>query len=321
MQIHPKVRGLILGAVAGLLVAWSYPYWAQFPWRFGATAVLVVEFVLSIVAGLVAASMASAPRAPVLVQAVAIVLARRLYTGYAPYPYGWFERFYWLPRFVVHLIPIAIGTIPGAIAAAMTKGSEPTPTMMPYPSAAQLGAPQGLLPIRSIAEEHLYMALHPCPCGEVAFEEKHGIVSVGNDLASRFEGPCKKCGAARRFDFRALEVGQQVPWPAYGGAEPSKIIDAGQWLATADRYAKAVPAAKPSSPEERQRALRLMQQALAAEEEVLKFIPPGADEVPPTAFWTPDGKAVRDREPGRFRKLRLEAVVGVYRESVKGLGG
>jgi hypothetical protein len=63
------------------------------------------------------------------------------------------------------------------------------------------------------------------------------------------------------------------------------------------------------------RAARLaLATALAAVDEVLKFIPPDADAVPPEAFRTYPGQTVFGREPGRFRRARLLAVREAYRD-------
>ena len=48
--------------------------------------------------------------------------------------------------------------------------------------------------------------------------------------------------------------------------------------------------------------------ARAAVDEVVKFVPAGQDAVPEDEFWTPEGRAVRDAEPGRFRLERLLVV-------------
>lgn len=101
--------------------------------------------------------------------------------------------------------------------------------------------------------------------------------------------------------------------PGFGGDEPSEIIDAGQWLALADVASKSVPATPPARPEERHRHFHAMQNAVFALEEVLKFIPSGEQFVPDSAIWTAEGQAIRVREPGRFRRLRLEAVLKAYR--------
>src|SRR5687767_13618416 len=59
-----------------------------------------------------------------------------------------------------------------------------------------------------------------------------------------------------------------------------------------------------------------MADAAAAVEEVLKFIPPGQDKVPASAFFTGEGQDVYAREVGRFTRARLEAVLETYRNAV-----
>lgn len=56
-------------------------------------------------------------------------------------------------------------------------------------------------------------------------------------------------------------------------------------------------------------------------EEVLKFLPPGADHVPGEALFSATGKALYQAEPGRFRKARLEAVLRAYRDAEGPLAG
>jgi hypothetical protein len=95
--------------------------------------------------------------------------------------------------------------------------------------------------------------------------------------------------------------------PEFGRAEPSEIIDAGQWLRCADRIQAATPASVLGVSADEWRARRYMFKAAAESVgEVLKFIPGDADDVPPRGFWTEDGRAERDRDPHRFRRDRLE---------------
>jgi hypothetical protein len=263
-----------------------------------------------------------------LVQAVAIVIARRVsWWQFLPFlPWSWT---------LLQLVAVAAGTIVGVVFHRTRGAAGPGAPSVPVAPVARSasGAPlidvvipqlpgtatQGLLPIRSIAEEHLYMQLNPCACGETAFEQKHGIYGSGSTLSSRFEGPCKKCGGPRRFEFKVLDdPAKQPAWPSYGGPEPSKIIDPGQWLSVSDRLAKSVPGNSHTFAEpQRGEAKRMLQTAVACHEEVLKFLPPGAEEVPESAFFTAAGRAYRAAEPGRFRGYRLEAVVQVYRDMVK----
>jgi hypothetical protein len=106
----------------------------------------------------------------------------------------------------------------------------------------------------------------------------------------------------------------------FGGTKPSQIVDAGQYLAVADTAARAVSADVSGLDHlSRQRARALMLRAVAAIEEVLKLIPTGADRIAVDSLVSAMGKEMYLAEPGRFRKSRLEAVLGVYRDAVERL--
>jgi hypothetical protein len=165
---------------------------------------------------------------------------------------------------------------------------------------------------RTNAEEHLYMQLHPCPsCGAAGFTAPSAVVLVEGVLASRFAGPCPGCGQAREFVFR-LPDEILLPDPdrvRFGrDGEPSELIDAGEWLWVADQIARAVPADLSGLDEpDRTRARTDLSAAVAAMDEVLKFLPEGADAVPELACWTERGRLLYEAEPARFRRSRLAA--------------
>jgi hypothetical protein len=170
-----------------------------------------------------------------------------------------------------------------------------------------------VLVARSSPECHLYIELHPCACGEAQYSSKHRLVSRDDQLVAVYEGTCPRCHVGRGFEF-ALDP-EIPPGMKFGGAKPSQIIDAAQFLAVADAAARSVPGdAAALSSDDRSRARVLMSRAVDALEEVLKFIPSGAEQVSASVLFTADGQAIYAREPGRFRKNRLEAVLGVYRE-------
>lgn len=157
---------------------------------------------------------------------------------------------------------------------------------------------------RSNAEAHLYMDHQPCPCGAREFERRSTVITEGDALCCRYAGPCQRCGRRREFVFELSETIRPVAGRIeYGGSDPSRLLDPGEWMDIADAHARR----QPGTP-------RDLDIARAAIEEVLKFIPAGVERVPDDAFRTARGRAVRDAEPGRFRRPRLEAVLGVYRE-------
>jgi hypothetical protein len=174
-----------------------------------------------------------------------------------------------------------------------------------------------MLVARSAPECRLYIDLNPCSCGETAFDVRHTL-RTGPDggLVAVYEGWCARCGLPRRFTF-ALDPATPPPPPAYGGTAPSQIICPGQFALVADQAAASaelVPAGMP--PARRARGREALARALAAQQEVLKFIPAGADEVPAGAFTSWEGRALYAQEPGRFRRARLEAVASAYRDAL-----
>lgn len=162
---------------------------------------------------------------------------------------------------------------------------------------------------RTRDEAHLYLDLHPCECGSVETTWENGLVAVDGGLASRYWGACDDCGRRREYLF-GLPERPVMPsgYPTFGGEEPSQLLDAGEWLWVADLSAGNVPV------DDADEARRTLAVATAAVEEVVKFIPPGADEVPDEAFWSQRGREMRAAEPGRFQLDRLLIVRDSYRD-------
>jgi hypothetical protein len=174
------------------------------------------------------------------------------------------------------------------------------------------------LPARSNAEAHLYMELHPCDaCGELEFAPGCSILMVDGELASRYAGPCPRCGTAREFTFR-LPADATFPdedEPVFGDATPSELVDAGEWLWLADLIGGTIPAQPAGlTGDQREQARYDLRTAAAAVAEALKFIPPDADEVPAQALWHPRGRHLYQDQPARFRRHRLEAARRAYRD-------
>jgi hypothetical protein len=155
---------------------------------------------------------------------------------------------------------------------------------------------------RTPDEAHVYMDLHPCDCGETAFERRSSVVAMGDDLGRVYRGHCARCGKAREFRFRlpaeALATGGL---PEFGDDRPSELLDPGEWMLVAEQYARV------ASPTRRDLGI-----ARAAMFEILKFMSSDDDAVPERAFTSARGREVLAQEPGRFRRVRLEAVLATY---------
>ena len=86
-----------------------------------------------------------------------------------------------------------------------------------------------MLAARSPLECQVYLALHPCACGCADFPWTSHELSTED--TSTYSGACPACGTPRSVTFR-------VPRglvPGFGGAEPSQIITAGDFLDLAKR--------------------------------------------------------------------------------------
>jgi len=165
---------------------------------------------------------------------------------------------------------------------------------------------------RTRDEAHLYLDLHPCACGSVETTWDSALVVADGEPANRYAGTCAGCGTGREFWF-GLPEREVMPadYPTFGGPEPSQLLDPGQWRWVADLTARDVPEDDPAE------ARRSLAVARAAVEEVVKFIPPGVDQVPGKAFWTEQGRQAYEAEPSRFTLDRLLAARTGYREQAK----
>lgn len=183
------------------------------------------------------------------------------------------------------------------------------------------------LPIaRTTLESFLYMELRPCACGEpkLAVSETELLQDREGNLVLRRTGSCPRCEKRRQFLFGVPEIAESggVSWEMFfGGQSPSQIIDAGEWLELAQRLGRAVPAGRSRLPWQRRQRREALTEAVAAMNEVLKFIPDGADAVPADAFWSDRGTAKYRAAPQEFRRGRLRVFRAGLLSSLTELGG
>lgn len=184
-----------------------------------------------------------------------------------------------------------------------------------------------MLTARSSAEAHLYMDLHRCECGSGDFDRKHRLELRGDSLVAVYEGACAQCARTRRFEFRMTEEIPPPP-PAFGGAEPSQIIDPGEFEAVAGRLAESTGIQLLNTPESEHHKFRgAMAYVVAAYEEMLKFLPPEQDAIPADAFVSEVGRARYRHDPRNYERDILEMNVRDARavlddiDEVSGKGG
>jgi hypothetical protein len=165
---------------------------------------------------------------------------------------------------------------------------------------------------RSYDEAYLYMELRPCVCGEAEFDKTTMSSFEDGAPVSRYSGHCPNCGRTRQFTFRMpdgppqISFGMQYGWDD----EPSKLIDPGEWLGVADLFEANARAELNSGDivgdDQLTAIFYLLSAALAATEEVAKFLPADADRVPEEAFRSQPGRMRFELTPDRFTRAELE---------------
>jgi hypothetical protein len=167
------------------------------------------------------------------------------------------------------------------------------------------------------------MDMHPCEeCGKSDAHWDSALTSDEGAPARRYSGRCPGCGSAREFVFR-LPARPLLPGPGdvvlFGAEEPSELLDAGEWLYVADVCAQAAAGGpgRESGSGLTDEARESLIVAVAAMDEVLKFISEGRDEVPRAGFWSDRGRTLRQTEPGRFRRHPLLTMRNTYRAALE----
>jgi hypothetical protein len=160
---------------------------------------------------------------------------------------------------------------------------------------------------RTPLEAEVYLSLLPCErCGETGTDWEYGAqVSVDGRVTDQYVGECPSCGADRAAAF--TRAGDQPPGSGavsrFGGAQPSQLLDAGQWLAVAGSV-EALATMAGTSVRDR---LTRVEYARDAYLEALKFLPPGAEPVPESALFSEEGRRAARDEPLRLTRDWIEA--------------
>ncbi len=104
----------------------------------------------------------------------------------------------------------------------------------------------------------------------------------------------------------------------------SEVIDAGQWLVIRAAFARRALrdsilfTGTPDDPERFREVVQRWELALAAGEEMAKFLPDDAEEVPSEEFWTDMGRAFRQTNLDRFTRAQLERDRAFHLQNLQG---
>jgi hypothetical protein len=182
-----------------------------------------------------------------------------------------------------------------------------------------------VLAARSHNEAVVYVLMRECrACGAGNRDVTDEFGTGDGATVTEYTSFCRDCTNIDTYTFRLPESDPQnaVAEVAFGGDEPSSIIDAGEWLVFADRTANGGPVEPTGlTPQQRADAALALHAAAAAVREVVKFIRPGEERVSVSALWTERGRAEFERDPWRMSRGRMEAVETAYREAAERLAG
>lgn len=162
---------------------------------------------------------------------------------------------------------------------------------------------------RTVAEARLYLALTVDDAGQ----EEPPVEGP--------EGWTVRSGGVEVFVPYASEAEARHEGERFGVGR-SELLDPGQWRLAGAGYARRALAddfeytEEPGDENLFRRVVSGWETARDAVGEVLKFVPPGEDEVPAEAFWTEEGRAAREAEPDSFRRARLIDDMAFYQQNL-----
>ncbi|GAB3160520.1 hypothetical protein GCM10027290_66660 [Micromonospora sonneratiae] len=173
---------------------------------------------------------------------------------------------------------------------------------------------------RTIAEAYVHLEL-TLPEGEdwVDYRRYTTLHDVDDEhWLLRFDGPYE--GQWHVAEVVVSKTGARAAQEAgqWYGVDRSTLVDAGQWYAI---EAACVGMAQtgldqlggePPDEETYWAIVEAWAGAAAAAGEIEKFLPPGVEEVPATAFWTEHGRRVRGQRRDAFRRSRLTGDAAFY---------
>lgn len=166
-------------------------------------------------------------------------------------------------------------------------------------------------PVRSDLELSAYAKRHPCSCGEASiegFKFRDWLMADGGHSVMRYEGECPRCGRPR--SIRAVVVPDEpIHYRSFHLADtplPSQVIGPHEFVATIEAYDRVTdPDTLPLAVWDEQTARST--EALIALNELTKFLPDGATEIPDDAYrgdgW-PEARAIR---PACYTRAWIEA--------------
>ncbi|MEW1639064.1 hypothetical protein AB0469_34035 [Streptomyces sp. NPDC093801] len=121
------------------------------------------------------------------------------------------------------------------------------------------------------------------------------------------------------FEFVFADDRPVAP-PAFGGPEPSQIIDPGEFLWVSERVStESGIRLLNTAPTDHRDVRPAVAYGAAALEEVIKFLPEGADRIPEDRFTSDLGREKYAKDPSRFTRKDLTAALKLDMDVLAGI--
>jgi len=166
--------------------------------------------------------------------------------------------------------------------------------------------PDDAVHAHSIQEEYFYLMVHPCGCGGAWQSETQDTAPHPEGLRHSILARCARCGQPQTFHFLLdSSAGPKQPIRLVNPTpEPSRAIDAAEWMDLARFYLGRIP--RLTKPMERAQSLLDARQCL---EEALKFYGPGDDDPLPSALWSKKSRKKVGQQRDAFRRTSIAAML------------
>jgi hypothetical protein len=178
---------------------------------------------------------------------------------------------------------------------------------------------------RSDGEAWEYMVFAMVECGGGAIEHTLRYVDKQNRAVDVYRVSCPSRDEDLEFRFVVADKPDDAPGRLMFGYDstPSALLDVGQWMLLLNYHRRRVEEATEKmsvaglpGPDEADELLDDIWRGRAVAEELLKFIPAGADSFPDSAFWTPFGREMQPTlaVPGFSWRAKMTEHIDAYEQ-------
>ncbi|HOX39542.1 MAG TPA: hypothetical protein PL033_16285 [Candidatus Brocadiia bacterium] len=160
--------------------------------------------------------------------------------------------------------------------------------------------------VHSIAEENLFVILHPCVCGGQRIKKSQELVEENDKLCDEVTLQCGQCGETSKMLFDVSGIVGRIPQfdSINPTSDPSEVIDVVQWLDLAAFHFSTLQ--DNLSKMEDQEKSYFSAIALQSVDEALKFYPPNGRFPLPFSPFSEEGRQLIKEKKDFFAREAVD---------------